>query len=795
MTADRMPQPRDAAQSIPLQRIEVEPVDADARMVAMRGEIRAALAAVLEPLEVKFKFAIQPRAVRLGDPQAREIYRISILCIGKTNWQCELLATPLATALRNLGLVDCQDAVIKFSQRGDTKPQWRLRVDLTPAVKMLGSWARWGDVQAITHLLNLQLAASKVKANTVLKNLTLHIHCHLDATADPALKFPGRQVVLSEIVPLLEQLKPQGIQSATIYGIQSQPHRNGQIVESTIWTHWLDLAGAKDLGYTLTPLLLAEQGDIAALTFILQRFLNPDLEQYLNGGGIKISLMQRRNLLHIMSEAIVCPLQSQVAVPTVKVLRQLALPGQKGVRIYGRVIGQRELRWSYGMDFEAEQNALPSQVQENFAQRVGIPPTPPPTVTQRWIDGIANRLTATPIWQPQTASLIQIPAARHVLAVALAGCAIVVGIDRLMPHALGIKPVVSDLSQLLPESDRLDFNNSLLVQKIDRYQKLYRAQGRPDVLIVGSSRALRGVNPEILRQNLIARGYPAMTIYNLGINGATAQVVDVILRQLLTPEQLPKLVIWVDGARAFNSGRADRTFESIALSRSYRQIALQRDGNKPLTQAQTSVKNSAQAIDTIVDRSLANLSASYQHRDRLKSWLQSQTPRIKIDRIADSSSSPAIADLPPSIQDSDVNDAGFLPLDLKFDPTIYYQKYLKVAGDSDGDYANFQLTGNQSEATLKTIQLLAARKIPLVFVNAPLSDLYLDSHRRRKDAEFTKYMQDLAQTHQLTFLDLASAWEQRYDRFSDPSHINQYGAEDLSRQIAASDEIPWKTIE
>uniref|UniRef100_A0ACD5GW23 Uncharacterized protein n=1 Tax=Desertifilum tharense IPPAS B-1220 TaxID=1781255 RepID=A0ACD5GW23_9CYAN len=54
------------------------------------------------------------------------------------------------------------------------------------------------------------------------------------------------------------------------------------------------------------------------------------------------------------------------------------------------------------------------------------------------------------------------------------------------------------------------------------------------MLIVGSSRALRGIDPVALREALAAQGYADVSVYNFGVNGATAQVVDLIVRRILT---------------------------------------------------------------------------------------------------------------------------------------------------------------------------------------------------------------------------------------------------------------------
>jgi hypothetical protein len=95
-------------------------------------------------------------------------------------------------------------------------------------------------------------------------------------------------------------------------------------------------------------------------------------------------------------------------------------------------------------------------------------------------------------------------------------------------------------------------------------------------MIVGSSRALRGVDPVALRKELAAMGYEDISIFNFGINGATAQVVDLVIRQVLEPDQLPRLIIWADGARAFNSGRVDVTFNAIVASPGYRDLLTRR---------------------------------------------------------------------------------------------------------------------------------------------------------------------------------------------------------------------------
>jgi hypothetical protein len=144
--------------------------------------------------------------------------------------------------------------------------------------------------------------------------------------------------------------------------------------------------------------------------------------------------------------------------------------------------------------------------------------------------------------------------------------------------------------------------------------------------------------------------------------------------------------------------------------------------------------------------------------------------------------------------DRQIDADGYLALDARFDPNTYYQQYTRVTGDSDGDYLNFQLTGTQDRALKQVTDLLADRNIPLIFVNAPLSDFYLDKVRSQHELIFKSYMQQVMAANRLTFIDLGGLLTQQYDRFSDPSHLNQVGARDVSNYLAQTQMIPWQTF-
>jgi hypothetical protein len=749
-----------------------------------------ALTQVLSPLGVRFKFSIQrhPQTqlltadrehTMLQSPDVRvQIleYRLWVRCHSQKSLDCQLLSEPLAKKLRSLNLQGFQDAIVQFSRFSAVRnsapaknqvADWLLRLDLTPPTVRLKNWARWGDVQSITKLLNFALAPESIQVNAVLKNLTLQIFCTFKQPHSQ--KFPAKQVVIDTIAPLLISLTPQGIQGATIHGVQSQPI--GQVEVPPAWIHWLDLPALGDPKFSPTPIILAGRGDRDALNFILERLLNPDLEQCFEIGGISLSLLHRHQLLHVMSEGPICPIQSQVATTVVKVLRQFNLPGIRGVRVHGRISGQSVSKWTYGVDFDAvEYRNLPQgdSLKLPAANPVHQFVTEPSPTKIGLGQRMAEYLLATGIWQPQftmvkTSQLVyqQRFKWQPSLLLLLVGLGLAMVSDVAIKLALETRHLTASSTATIAQ---LSFNNSLLEQKLAQYQIRCLQQGVPDVLIVGS---------------LIDRGYPNSSVYNFGINGATAQVVDLILRQLLTPKQLPKLVIWADGARAFNSGRIDRTYDTIALSDRYRKLALMsgfKNSNSSILQVQSSFQNTYQAIDTAIDRQLEAVSPAYHHRDRLKTWLQARVPFFM--EIADSSNAISSTDPTASINEREIDTDGFLPLELKFDPTTYYQKYTKVTGDSDGDYANFQLIGNQDRAFQQTIDFLTTQKIPLVFVNIPLSDIYLDKLRRQHETGFKQYMQQLMDSNKITFIDMDGFLNKQYDR----------------RYLAQTEVVPWQTL-
>ncbi|MDF0552696.1 hypothetical protein [Kamptonema sp. UHCC 0994] len=352
------------------------------------------------------------------------------------------------------------------------------------------------------------------------------------------------------------------------------------------------------------------------------------------------------------------------------------------------------------------------------------------------------------------------------------------------------------------------FSSELLDQQLQLYLSYIATLGPPDVLIVGSSRALQGVDPRQLQQSLAFQGYLDLKVFNFGVNGATAQVVEYQLRRLLTPQQMPQMILWADGVRAFNSGRIDRTFNAIATSEGNKMLAA---GIRPKL-SQNQPQNTRQCYKfpqpcnaTLPGESSTKsegeaLTVSYSEEFNSEVRIFPQLPTQDLGRVRGHrpyqtqnffSSEGTLAQASLDGLDNAIDSNGFLGLSVRYNPDTYYNNRPFVAGSYDGDYSNFALDGKQTAALSAIANFAKSRKIPLVFVNLPLTEDYLDSVRWRAEQTFRQRMQRLAQEKGFIFRDLSQQWPKRNDYFVDPSHLNRYGAIAVSEQLATDLGIPW----
>lgn len=870
--------------------------------------------------------------------------RLFIACESAYSPDPLILAEPISQRLRGLELQGFQDAVIFGQVSGEAKPEWLLRVDLTPTDEILKEWSRWGDVQALSRLLNRVLIPTEIQVSALLKDATLHLTCEGASGA-----VPDKLTAIAAIAPTLEALAPQGIRAATVYGLSSQepgdsslplsPTAAPAVTASPHWVHWLNLPADDQPERAKTTLELAQAGNLEAIAFLLTRLLNPNLDRMLATGGIRVQVRHKNDLLHIMTDAPTCPSQNQVGTSLSRFMKPLQISGVTGLRIYGRRAGQKQPLWSYGVDFASRDRLVPEATPEFAASDIYVnellePPgalvlrsevasSQEPSAFERWLEGIVQQvqrsLIKTQLFIPDesdalnpdfatdmqpVADLNQYRGAKVALVWGAAGLLLVIQADWLLGQVLQPKPqpptpaaspapspettaqpaptasplpkislkktpdasaspfnsngftqpgqvvttpreqpssssspttpVVLPASALQPtanvESSFPTFNSRQLDEKIALYQRYVAENGPPDVLVVGSSRALRGVDPVALEKFLASQGYRGVKTFNFGINGATAQVVDLILRQMLPQEKLPKMILFADGARAFNSGRLDITYNGIVASDGYRNLVAGKlpipgttvaQATKPIAkpspaettsvteEASPSPANGYQAVNQELNQRLGALSQLYDQRDRLKARLSEYFAalfpadgsliafgrKITPGELSDATSPAASASNSPQAvlaEGGKVDLNGFLPLPNRFNPVTYYQKYARVSGDYDSDYEAFGLEGRQSESIATIAQFAQSHQIPLVFVNLPLTNDYLDPIRKQHEEAFQQQMLQWATQYGFTYRDLSQVLANQPDYFSDPSHLNRYGAYEVSRRIAEDVLIPWQ---
>lgn len=294
--------------------------------------------------------------------------------------------------------------------------------------------------------------------------------------------------------------------------------------------------------------------------------------------------------------------------------------------------------------------------------------------------------------------------------------------------------------------------NEVLDEQLALYLSYIAAFDTPDIMVIGSSRALQGLNPQILQQRLAQQGYTDLRVYNFAVNGATAQVVSFILRQLLTPEQMPEMIIWAGGSRSFNSGRFDRTFAKILESPGYAAVQA---GDRPT--------------------------------------FASPTPLSATLNTADQDSATG-GDKARALPMSGINGYGFLAVNEVFEPNNYYRNFPRVAGAYDDAYSAFDLQGVQAVSFRAIVAFTRANDMPLVFVNLPLSEDYLDETRLIYEQQFQQFLTQEAQAGGFTVVDLLREWPNQNNFFADPSHLNRVGAAQVAIRIAEEDTIPWEAI-
>jgi hypothetical protein len=319
------------------------------------------------------------------------------------------------------------------------------------------------------------------------------------------------------------------------------------------------------------------------------------------------------------------------------------------------------------------------------------------------------------------------------------------------------------------------FGQAVLDRQLLRFLAYEAAWGSPDVLIVGSSRALQGVDPEPFSTAKLGA-------FNLGVNGATAQVVDGLLRQVLRPDQLPRSVVWADGLRAFNDSRRDRTYEQLIASPGYVAALAGQRPSLPIEAVQ--VTWGCEAPSRTQEGGLQEILSAVP--TGLPAGLPTGFTGLNPFAIAPAQA----AQLPSILQGGSSVNRGFVAIADRFDPSRYYRRFPKVLGRYDSDYRDLKLDGVQGQALTQLAQHLRQQRVALTVINLPLSSSYLDPIRQEAETSFDQRMLQQAAQSGFSFVNWVADRDLTTDRhFADPSHLNQAGAQAVSQRLIGQGQI------
>lgn len=653
--------------------------------------------------------------------------------------------TALTTLLEGLAPQGLHRAILYGQSHDQNSPDWIHWLDLPaqehPALaEPAEALAQQGDLPALAFILTRQLnpsldqklATGGIQVQLLVKDKLLHIM--LDAPVCPAQRSTTR------LVPYVQQLRLEGIEGIRLYG-----RRAGQKQPS--WSYGNDFQPRDRVVPKAVPEFTASEAYLSDLLASDEVVLSPEDDSeslWATLGGLWQETLQTvRDLLfqtqlfepgHDSSAASVSELPSSSSAKAALVW------GTAGLLLV------LQTDWLIGQMLNAPSNPATAEAMQPI-------PEPEPTASFESNGGSNNALEPEPKTAEDEWSKLKFGRQADEPAPSSSSADGFTDANDNLPYSDLERPLVAS-ETLISASPFPTFRSQQLDEKLALYYQRLQASGPSDVLIIGSSRALRGIDPAALERSLENLGYSNISVFNFGVNGSTAQVVDFTIRQLLQPDQLPRLIIWADGARALNSGRVDVTYNGIAASEGYRQLQAGQislgDADTEITSESasalataTSLRESYQAVDRWLNQQIAQVSAAYSDRDRLKAQLQQLAARwdppvlsaLQLGEPLPELEAEAEETLPDNIDLVDFD--GFLALPVRFNPATYYQNHARVPGDYDSDYENFRLQGQQAQALETLLTFTQQQNIPVVFVNTPLTDEYLDASRLAAETEFS----------------------------------------------------------
>jgi hypothetical protein len=292
------------------------------------------------------------------------------------------------------------------------------------------------------------------------------------------------------------------------------------------------------------------------------------------------------------------------------------------------------------------------------------------------------------------------------------------------------------------------------------------AFGAPDVAIVGSSRARRGVTAPALKQAFAYEGQD-VRVGNFALGAAKAEETEAAVRRLLEATPPPRLVVWPVAPR-------DLTRELDPPGHWVRFLWRPSDWWR----ARKTLGRSA-------DRHLPEVLRNEASRH---SWLMRYRPFVR-DLIEGSQRRPMLHMFSELIRGERDETPMLGAVDSKH-LTAAATMSRDVTPDGVKRYLgrNFTerdwLVSHQSRSLEGAIEALEEARVPVIFIELPTHPLMEEVQPPGTTKKFRKFMQKITKRHRVKFIRLSDL-DAEFERadFYEQSHLNYIGAQKYTRAI------------
>ncbi|HKY38247.1 MAG TPA: hypothetical protein VJN18_20030 [Polyangiaceae bacterium] len=291
-------------------------------------------------------------------------------------------------------------------------------------------------------------------------------------------------------------------------------------------------------------------------------------------------------------------------------------------------------------------------------------------------------------------------------------------------------------------------------------------QGAPDVAVIGTSRARRGVLAPVLREALEKQGL-AGSVKNFSLGGAQAEELELMVRRIGESGRRPKLVLWPLTAKELRH-------REEAPSKSWRYLARFSDwldargrlGARVDQHLPDALRNEAARGSHIVRCRFALRDMLVATDDEAEAEPENRWETFKNVFVPTRSTpSPMQGGLPGDFMGSKRNASRKVSRQR-------VKRYLGDAFTQPNWPRNYQ--AERLEATVRHVRELG---IPLLLVEIPVHELLEKGMPRKTQQKFRRYMSAVAREHGAPFVtveELGVSFEPK--DFREQSHLNYRGA-------------------